>query len=371
MRPPEKKPAVKLVVLPGEGSGPEVTVEGVRIAQTVQTLFEIPLQIETYEVGEIAMQKTGSVFPADAVAACDQASKSSQGAILFGAVSDEPIGILRKKYDLFANLRPLRILKPLIPISPLKQQLAESIDMLIVRELVSDVYYGESNSGRTQEGRWASQQMFYSETEVRRIVRVALECAQSRRKDLVLVHKGNVIKEIFAIWRDVLSTESCAFPEVRCREILVDTMAMQMVRQPFDFDVILCSNLFGDILSDLGAGVLGSLGLLPSASRNEDGFALYEPVGGTAPDIAGRNVANPVASILSVALWCRYTLHNETAAQLIERAVEDVLVTHRTPDILAAGCELVSTQEMGKLVSQKMIELTAEIQSHRVRSSLC
>jgi isocitrate/isopropylmalate dehydrogenase len=252
-------------------------------------------------------------------------------------------------------------LKPLISVSPLKQQLAESIDMLLVRELVSDIYYGESKQGSTQQGRWASQQMFYSETEVRRIVRVALDCAQSRRKDLVLVHKGNVIKEIFAIWRDVLLKEARAFPEVRCREILVDTMAMQMVRQPFDFDVILCSNLFGDILSDLGAGVLGSLGLLPSASRNEEGFALYEPVGGTAPEIAGRNVANPVASILSVALWCRYTLHNETAARLIEQAVEDVLVTHRTRDILETGCERVSTQEMGALIAQKMESLfTAE-----------
>jgi 3-isopropylmalate dehydrogenase len=367
MRESEKNPAVKLVVLPGEGIGPEVTAEGVRVVQTVQTLFEIPLQIETYEVGEIAMQKTGSVFPANAAAACDQASKSPHGAILFGAVSDEPIGILRKKYDLFANLRPLRILKPLIPISPLKQQLAESIDMLVVRELVSDIYYGESNSGTTQEGRWASQQMFYAEKEVRRIVRVALDCAQSRRKDLVLVHKGNVIKEIFAIWRDVLLEEARAFPEVRCREILVDTMAMQMVRQPFDFDVILCSNLFGDILSDLGAGVLGSLGLLPSASRNEDGFALYEPVGGTAPDIAGRNVANPVASVLSVALWCRYTLHNETAANLIERAVEEMLVSHRTADIHEAGCDLVSTQEMGQLIARQMMDLTNEAQSQEFK----
>ena len=361
MRPPPEKmdPAVKLVVLPGEGIGPEVTAEGVRIAQTIQTLFELPLQIDIYEVGEMARQKTGSVFPIDAATACDQASKSSQGAILFGAVSDEPIGILRKKYDLFANLRPLRILKPLIPVSPLKQQLAESIDMLVVRELVSDIYYGESNSGRTQDGRWATQQMFYAENEVRRIVRVALDCAQSRRKDLVLVHKGNVIKEIFAIWRDVLLDEASAFPEVRCREILVDTMAMQMVRQPFDFDVILCSNLFGDILSDLGAGLLGSLGLLPSVSRNEEGFALYEPVAGTAPDIAGRNVANPVASILSVALWCQYTLHNEAAARLIERSVEDTLITYRTADILEAGCEQVSTQEMGELISQKMIRSLA------------
>lgn len=345
---------VKLVVLPGEGIGPEVTAEGLRIAQTVQSLFEIPVEIEIYEVGEIARQKTGYVFPSEAERACDTAAMSACGAILFGAVSDEPIGILRKKYDLFANLRPIRIIRPLVGRSPLKRELAELIDMLIVRELVSDIYYGEANSGKNESGRWASQQMFYSEKEVRRIVRTALNSAQSRRKNLVLVHKGNVIKEIFDIWRSVFYDEAKAFPEILCREILVDTMAMQMVKQPSDFDVILCSNLFGDILSDLGAGLVGSLGLLPSASMNENGFALYEPVGGTAPDIAGKNMANPVASILSVALWCRHSLENEAAARLIEQAVENVLVHYRTSDILEAGCELVSTKEMGRLIAQRM-----------------
>jgi len=347
----------RLVVLPGEGIGPEVTAEGVRIVRTIQSLFDISVNIQNYEAGETSRQKTGFVLPPEAAAACDQASASPQGAILFGAVSDEPIGILRKNYHLFANLRPVKTLKALVKVSPLKREIAERIDMLIVRELVSDIYYGETKSGETGEGKWASQQMFYSEPEVRRIARVALECARSRRGDLVLVHKGNVIKEIFSIWRSVLQDEARAFPDVFCREILVDTMAMQMVRQPFGFDVILCSNLFGDILSDLGAGLVGSLGLLPSASINEHGFALYEPVGGTAPDIAGKNIANPLASILSVALWCRYSLGREDAAKLIEQAVEDVIVRHRTADILETECEIVSTQEMGQLIAQKMMEL--------------
>jgi len=344
----------KLIVLPGEGIGPEVIAEAVRVVRTIQQLFDLQLKMQTFDVGEPARKKTGSVFPPDVEQACDEACRTDRGAILFGAVSDEPIGILRKKYDLFANLRPLRIMKPLIAASPLKPQIAEQIDMLVVRELVSDIYYGKTESGRTAEGRWASQQMFYSEAEVRRIVRVALEKAQARRKQLVVVHKGNVIKEVFDIWLTVLQEEARNYPEIHCRDILVDNMAMQMVAKPSQFDVILCSNLFGDILSDLGAGLLGSLGLLPSASLNEAGFGLYEPVSGTAPDIAGKNVANPVAAILSVALWCRYTLHNDSAAERIESAVEDVLVHHRTADILEQGCDLLSTQEMGTLIAQKI-----------------
>lgn len=346
----------QILVMPGEGIGPEITAEGVRVLQAVADRFALDVAIRCFDVGLDAYHRTGSHLPDDARRACDEGREHGRAAILFGAVSDEPIGILRKDYDLFANLRPIRLLSPLVGASPLGRGRARGIDMLIVRELVGDVYYGDASEGVGPHGRWASQAMYYDETQVRRIVHVALAEAARRRHRLTLVHKGNVVRGVFAIWSSVLEEARRAFPGIACDEMLVDNMAMQMVLRPADFDVLLCPNLFGDILSDLGAGLVGSIGLVPSASVAEGGFALYEPIGGTAPDLAGMNRANPIASILSVAMMCRSSLGRDDAARAIEDAVVRVLRRHRTADVLEPGTTLVSTSEMGQLVARGIAE---------------
>lgn len=338
----------------GEGIGPEIVAEGAKVLRVLAQQFGLSLTLESFEVGERAYQRTGHHLPREAELACDALKDRRDAAILFGAVSQQPIGLLRKKYDLFANVRPIRVSEALVGISRLKAEYVRGVDMLIVRELTSGIYYGKARAGVDAEGRWALQEAYYHEREVRRICRVALELAQGRKRRLTWVHKGNVIPGVFGLWREVLAEEQRQFADVVLDEMLVDTMAMQMVLRPRDFDVLLCSNLFGDILSDLGGGLVGSVGLLPSASFNSAGFALYESVGGTAPDIAGRNLANPSSTLLSVAMLCRHTLRSEAAAQRLEAAVEAVLMKHRTQDIWEEGCEQVSTSQMGELVVEQL-----------------
>lgn len=343
-----------IIVMPGEGIGLETTAEGVKILKTVSECFNIRLDFSAYEVGIEAYKKYGSWLPPDAKDTCDKLYKSQNAAILFGAVEDEPIGILRKDYDLFANLRPIKIFDSLISISPLKEKKIHNINILIVRELVSGIYYGKSKTGVEDNVKWALQEMYYNEDEIRRICKTAMECALLRSKHVTLVHKDNVIKEVFNLWKEVFYIEGRNYPNVTTDDYLVDNMAMQMILNPQKFDVILCSNLMGDILSDLGAGLIGSLGLLPSVSKNMYGFSLYEAIGGTAPDIAGKNIANPIATILSVALMCRYTFKNEKAAVTIEQAVNSVLNKYRTIDIKEENCQVVSTDEMGTLICDEI-----------------
>jgi len=249
---------------------------------------------------------------------------------------------------------------PLVDASPLKRDRVEGVDLLIVRELASGVYYGSAREGRDDHGRWASQEAFYAEREIRRIVRVALEAARSRRRHLTYVHKGNVIKGMFGLWAEVLDEEAKRFPGVHVDDLFVDNMAMQLVLRPRDFDVLVCSNLFGDVLSDLGGGIVGSVGLLPSASWNAAGFALYESVGGTAPDIAGTDRANPISTILSAALLLRHTLRCEPGAKHVERAVESVVSRARTADIWTQETELVSCSGFGDLVAQQIRQASIE-----------
>jgi 3-isopropylmalate dehydrogenase len=341
-----------VLVMAGEGIGPEIVREGSKVLEAAAERFGLRMTLVPFEVGLPAIARTGKPLPDEAADACRELCRDRSGAILFGAVSDEPIGVLRKEFDLFANLRPIRAVPALLDISPLTRQRIAGGDMPIVRELVSGIYYGEARQGRDARGRWASQEAFYAEREIRRIVRVGLEQARRRRKRLTLVHKGNVIKGVFGLWQDVLRDEATCHPDVVVDDILVDNMAMQMVLRPGDFDVVLCSNLFGDILSDLGGGLLGSIGLLPSASLNEAGFGLYESIGGTAPDIAGQNQANPTSTILSAALLLRHTFEDERAARHVERAVYRALEKHRTADVWAGGTERVSCRQMGDVVAR-------------------
>lgn len=339
-----------VMLMPGEGIGLEIVQEGKRVLKAVADLYELDLDITDHVVGEAKFKQSGRYLSQETERRCNELKTNPQAAILFGAVADEPIGILRKQYNLFANLRPIRAFSQLKSVSPLRPERLSNVDILIVRELVSGIYYGERAKGRDGQGRWAKQEMYYHELEVRRIIKRALSLAKGRRKRLHLVHKGNAIPEVFDLWLSVLNEVAQGYPEVECHDILVDNMAMQMVLRPQNFDVLLCSNLFGDILSDLGAGLIGSIGLLPSASLNEHGFGLFESVGGTAPDIAGQQKANPLSTILSVAMICRHTFNHEKAARTIESAVDEVLCKYRTVDIYEEGYELVSTTEMGSQV---------------------
>lgn len=344
----------EILVMPGEGIGPEIVEQGVAVLQQVQRRFNLSLTLTHFDVGQAAYERTGHYLPLQAKQACDRLQHSDRGAILFGAVTGEPIGMLRKDYDLFANLRPVQAFAALADISPLKASAYQALNMLIVRELTSGIYYGAMDQGEDDAGQWASQTMYYHEQEVRRIAKVALQAAQGRRQHLTLVHKGNVIEGVFDLWRRVLAQEAKAFAQVCCDDVLVDNMAMQMLLNPGEYDVLLCSNLFGDILSDQGAGLVGSIGVMPSMSRNPHGFALYESIGGTAPTLAGQNKANPISTILSVALLCRYTLDSEAAAQWIEQAVQQVLSRYRTADIAHPRCETLSTGQMGQCIIDQM-----------------
>ena len=336
-----------VLLMPGEGIGPEIVQEGARVLKAVTTLFDINIEISEHMVGDAQFAQSGRYLSTETERLCDVLQTNSQAAILFGAVADEPIGILRKRYDLFTNLRPIRPFPQIASASPFRPERLQGTDILIVRELVSGIYYGDVADGRDAQGYWAKQTMYYHENEMRRITRQALRLANKRRRQLHLVHKGNVIVKLFELWLSILYEEGQQYPDVSCHDILVDNMAMQMVLRPQDFDVLLCSNMFGDILSDLGAGIVGSIGLLPSASLNEHGFGLFESVGGTAPDIAGLQKANPVSTILSVAMMCRHTFKHEEAAKTIETAVNQTLLKYRTPDIYEPGYELVSTSEIG------------------------
>lgn len=339
-----------VLLMPGEGIGPEIVAEGEKVLRAVAARYQLDVEFSKHLVGKEQKAQSGLYMAQETEALCDAMKENPRAAILFGAVSNEPIGILRKRYDLFANLRPIRAWPELQNASPLRPERLGNTDMVIVRELVSDIYYGAYAEGRDEQGRWAKQEMYYHEDEMRRVTKTALALAQQRRKQIHLVHKVNVIVEIFEIWLSVLKEEAQHYPDVAVHDILVDNMAMQMVLRPTSFDVVLCSNMFGDILSDLGAGIIGSIGMLPSASLNAHGFGLFESVGGTAPDIAGQQKANPLSTILSAAMICRQTMQHEEAASAIEAAVAQVLTHSRTADLYEEGYTLVSTSEMGAQV---------------------
>lgn len=342
----------QILVMAGDGIGAEITAAGAEVLRAVIAAMDIAADIKHVQVGKAEFAASGRYMPEDAELTCVTLAKTGMGAILFGAVESEPIGMLRQHCDLFANLRPLKIFESLLPCSRLRSEVVKEMDILIVRELVGGLYFGEERCGSDANGRWASQEMRYSDRQVRRIVRLALEHARARKKKLTYVHKENAIPTVFGLWSDVLAEEAKQFTDVMIEPLLVDNMAMQLVLRPTDFDVLLCENMFGDILSDLGAGVIGSIGVCPSASLNEYGFGLYESIGGCAFDIAGKDLANPISTILSVAMMCRLSLKNEAAARLVEAACERVLATHRTRDIAQTGCEIIGTTEMGERIAK-------------------
>jgi 3-isopropylmalate dehydrogenase len=346
---------MRVAVLPGDGIGPEI------IAQAMKVLRKLDARIETQEapVGGAGYEAAGDPLPPATLKLAKAAD-----AILFGAVGDprydklerakrpeQAILGLRKELGLFANLRPAQVYPELAGASALKAEVVAGLDLLIVRELTGDIYFGQPRGIRTvNEVREGFDTMRYSEPEVRRIARVGFEAARKRSKRLCSVDKSNVL-ETSQLWREVVTQESKNFGDVELTHMYVDNCAMQLVRNPKQFDVIVTGNMFGDILSDEASMLTGSIGMLPSAALDERGKGLYEPIHGTAPDIAGKGVANPLATILSAALMLRYSLGQPQAAARIEQAVSKVLrVGLRTADIYTSGTRKVGTAEMGDAV---------------------
>ena len=354
---------MKIAVLPGDGIGPEIVAQAKRVLRKL----ELALEMQEAPVGGAGYEASGDPLPASTLRIAQEAD-----AILFGAVGDprydaldrakrpeQAILGLRRELGLFANLRPAQVHPELASASALKADVVAGLDILIVRELTGDIYFGQPRGIREVSGAAGSYRegfdtMRYSEPEIRRIAKVAFEAARRRKKGasprVCSVDKANVL-ETSQLWREVVSDESKNYKDVELSHMYVDNCAMQLVRSPKQFDVIVTSNMFGDILSDEASMLTGSIGMLPSASLDARGKGLYEPIHGTAPDIAGKGLANPLATILSAALMLRYSLGQPAAADRVEKAVSKVLQSGlRTADIFAPGNRKVGTEEMGDAV---------------------
>lgn len=352
-----------LAVLPGDGIGPEVTREAVKLLRATAERFHLTLEFQEAPIGGGAYDVAGTPLPDQTLVVCRQSD-----AILFGAVGgprwdtlprkvrpEQGILALRKTFDLYANLRPARLFPALTDASTLKREVIEGVDILVVRELTGGLYFGQPKGIQTgPEGEWGVDTLIYTRPEIERIAKVAFEAAQRRRKHLTSVDKANVLASS-ELWRRIVTEIGAAFPDVRLDHMYVDNAAMQLVRQPRTFDVLVAENTFGDILSDEAAMLTGSIGLLPSASLG-NGVGLYEPIHGSAPDIAGQDKANPIAAILSGAMLLEYSLKAGTAAAAIESAVSRVLDQgYRTPDIQQPGTQVVGTRRMGDLIADAVL----------------
>jgi 3-isopropylmalate dehydrogenase len=356
----------RIAVLPGDGIGPEVMATALPIVEATGKKYGFTVTFTPALVGGIAIDEKGSALPEETIAICRAAQ-----AILFGSVGgpkweslpppQQPeraaLLPLRKLFGLYANLRPAICYPELIHASPLKNELIpQGFDILVFRELTGGIYFGQpKGTTTTDRGERAVDTLVYETHEIERVTHAAFRAAQGRGKKLTLVDKANVL-ESSLLWRKTVKALSSQYPDVTLNFIYVDNAAMQVLKNPNQFDVLLCENMFGDILSDEVAALTGSLGLLPSASLAEGTFGLYEPSGGTAPDIAGLGIANPIAQILSAALMLRYSFAQEKAAQAIEKAVRQTIADgYRTADIATAGTQKIKTKEMGAAILERLI----------------
>lgn len=352
----------KILVLPGDGIGQEITKQAVKV---INKLNEGGLGIELVDglIGGTAYDKTGSPLPQETI---DKAKECDS--ILLGAVGgyqweklerdlrpERGLLGLRSEFDLFSNLRPAIVYPQLANSSTLKQEVVAGLDLMIVRELVGGIYFGKPRGIEIRNSeKFGFNTACYSESEIERIAHSAFQIAEKRGKKLCSVDKANVL-EVCELWREVMERVAKDYPSVELSHLYVDNAAMQLVRYPKQFDTIVTSNLFGDVLSDLAAQLTGSIGMLPSASLNADNFGMYEPIHGSAPDIAGKDIANPIATILSVAMMLRYSFNNEAGAKKIEEAVAKILdKNYRTADIMSENTTLVGTEEMGDLIASEL-----------------
>lgn len=344
-----------IAVIPGDGIGKEVTGETIRVLNKAITGLGIEIEFKTYLAGGCAIDEKGCPLPEETL----EAAKKSD-AVLLGAVGgpkwdtlpsnmrpEQALMSLRSGLGLFANLRPAILFKQLSAVSPLKTNIVEKgIDILVVRELTGGLYFGK----KERKENWAYDTMYYTEEEIRRIAHVGMKAAMQRKKRVISVDKANIL-ESSRLWRQTVIDVAKEYPEIELSHLYVDNASMQLVRDPSQFDVIVTENMFGDILSDEAAMITGSIGMLPSASLGKTSQGMYEPIHGTAPDIAGKGIANPLATIMSAAMMMRYSLNQEAIAKRIEKAVDMALTKGaRTKDIAVAGEKVLSTTQMADAV---------------------
>lgn len=355
----------KIAVLPGDGIGPEVMAQAHKVLDAIEKKHGIAFERDEHDVGGIAIDNHGCPLPESTVKACEESD-----AVLFGSVggpkwehlppNDQPergaLLPLRKHFQLFCNLRPAQIHSGLEAFSPLRADISgRGFDIVVVRELTGGIYFGQPKG---REGEGPTEKAFdtevYHRYEIERIAKIAFESARLRSKKVCSIDKANVLQSSI-LWREVVEEIAKDYPDVELSHMYIDNATMQLIKDPAQFDVMLCSNIFGDIISDECAMITGSMGMLPSASLNESKFGLYEPAGGSAPDIAGKNIANPVAQILSAALMLRYSLGEETAAQDIETAVSKALSAGELTGDLAGDNPALSTSEMGDKIAEYIL----------------
>ncbi|EJG0026360.1 3-isopropylmalate dehydrogenase [Vibrio alginolyticus] len=355
----------KIAVLPGDGIGPEVMAQAHKVLDAIEKKHGIAFERDEHDVGGIAIDNHGCPLPESTIKACEESD-----AVLFGSVggpkwehlppNDQPergaLLPLRKHFQLFCNLRPAQIHSGLEAFSPLRADISgRGFDIVVVRELTGGIYFGQPKG---REGEGATEKAFdtevYHRFEIERIAKIAFESARLRRKKVCSIDKANVLQSSI-LWREVVEEIAKDYPDVELSHMYIDNATMQLIKDPAQFDVMLCSNIFGDIISDECAMITGSMGMLPSASLNESKFGLYEPAGGSAPDIAGKNIANPVAQILSAALMLRYSLGEETAAQDIEAAVSKALSAGELTGDLAGDNPALTTSEMGDKIAEYVL----------------
>src|SRR5687768_4139203 len=353
---------MKIAILAGDGIGPEIVAQAVRVLEALRS-DGLKLELEQGLLGGCAVDAAGEPFPEAThrlVTEADAVILGAVGGLRYDALPrqlrpEQGLLGIRKALNLFANLRPAILYPELADASTLKPEIVAGLDILIVRELTGDIYFGEPRGVETRRGqRIGYNTMIYSEVEIRRIARVAFQAARKRSRRLCSVDKMNVL-ECTQLWRDVVTETATEYPDVELSHMLVDNAAMQLVRDPRQFDVLVTGNMFGDILSDEASMLTGSIGMLPSASLNDRNKGLYEPIHGSAPDLAGKTGATPLATILSAAMMRRYTFDEESAAVRIENAVKKVLAAgYRTADIYQPGMKKVGTTGMGDAVLANM-----------------
>ncbi len=354
---------IKLALIPGDGIGPDVVQQAVRVLDKIGQIYNHHVEYKTVLAGGAAIDATGECLPAQTITVC-----KSSDAVLLGAVGgwkwdllpgeqrpERALLGLRKELGLFANIRPAILFQELAEACPLKPEIVEGgLDLVVVRELTGGIYFGEKGFKQTELGLAAYDVEQYAEEEVRRIAVVAFDMAMKRNRKICSVDKANVL-ESSRLWRRVVNEVAKDYPDVSLENMYIDNAAMQLIRNPKQFDVIVTSNIFGDILSDEASMITGSIGMLPSASLAQGNFGMYEPIHGSAPDIAGQDKANPMATILSVAMMLKYTFGLTKEAESVEKAVKSFLAKgYRTPDIMSPGLELVGTMKTGDLILKEI-----------------
>ena len=349
----------KILILPGDGIGKEIVAQALKVINLLNANHGMGMNLVEGVIGGSAYDETGSPLPKETIVTAKECDSILLGAV--GGPQWESLerelrperGLLgiRAELDLFSNIRPAILYPQLANASTLKNEVVSGLDLMIVRELVGGIYFGQPRGIKTKDGeRFGVNSATYSESEIARIGHSAFQIAQKRNKRVCSIDKANVL-EVCELWREVMEEVSQNYPDVELSHMYVDNAAMQLVREPKQFDVMVTSNLFGDILSDCAAMLTGSIGMLPSASLNKNNYGMYEPIHGSAPDIAGKDIANPLATILSVSMMLRYSLNQAPLADKINTAVNVVLNQgYRTKDISAVGNKIVGTEEMGDLI---------------------